>query len=72
MSRWALPTPGEDDEVADFAASFLKAPVTEDGAGAKDRGEARSDDGEDTKPYIDTVFYNDHNHPYAYTQQIHV
>ena len=33
-------------------------------------GEARSDDGENTKPYIDTVFYNDHNHPYAYMQQI--
>jgi len=30
------PAPGEDDDVADFAASLLQPPATEDGAG--DRG----------------------------------
>ena len=42
-SRWDSPAPGEDDEVADFAASLLQPPATEDGAGAKDSGATEHD-----------------------------
>jgi hypothetical protein len=52
-SRWASLAPGEDDEVADFAASLLQPPATEDGAGAKDSGPMEPDATAPAAPRID-------------------